>query len=134
MTLEQLLIKLKEDLELDAIPKKNPLGKFVLSFIPTQEISLSETEKGVVMQAGIGEFPPTKQEEFALFAMKGNFLGQGTGRSVLGLDESEKILTLSCVLPYEIDYSHFKASLEEFSNYLGYWQEMLTSFKDNNIE
>ena len=86
------------------------------------------------MQAAVGEFPQSKQEEFALFSMKGNFLGQGTGRSVLGLDENEKTLTLSCVLPYELDYSHFKDSLEEFSNYLGYWQEMLTSFKDTNIE
>ena len=134
MTLEHLLIKLKEDLELDTIPQKNPEGKFVLSFIPSQEISLSEANKEIVLRAKVGEFPLTKQEEFALFTMKGNFLGQGTGISVLGLDENEKILTLSCVLPYELDYSHFKASLEEFSNYLGYWQEMLTSFKDNNIE
>lgn len=134
MTLEQLLIKLKEDLELPTIPQKNPLGQFSLSFIPSQTISVSDSGKEILMQAGVGEFPQAKQEEFSLFVMKGNFLGQGTGKSVLGLDENEKILTLSCVLPYEIDYSHFKASLEEFSNYLGYWQEMLTSFKDNNIE
>lgn len=134
MTLEKLLVKLKEDLELDSIPQKNPLGQFSLSFIPSQTILLTESEKEIFLQAQVGEFPPTKQEEFALFVMKGNFLGQGTGGSVLGLQEDEKTLTLSYVLPYELDYSHFKASLEEFSNYLGYWQEMLTSFKDTNIE
>ena len=61
--------------------------------------------------------------------MKANFLGQGTGDATIGLDENENFLTLSLVLPYDMNYKMFKDALEDFVNYLDYWKEELIRHK-----
>jgi len=57
--------------------------------------------------------------------MKANFLGQGTGGAVIGLDAEEKFLTLSLALPYDMNYRSFKGAVEDFANYVDYWREDL---------
>jgi len=63
-----------------------------------------------------------KKEEAFIYLMKANLLGQGTGNQVLGLDPEEKTLTLSCIIPYDMDYREFKERIEDFVNYLDYWR------------
>lgn len=128
--LEKLLLKLAEDLELGSCPAKDPKGAYPLPLGEKQLILCSETQEEILLTAPVAALAQERQEEVCTLLMRANFLGQGTGKSVLGLDESEKTLTLSLVLPYEMDYPSFKASLEEFSNYLGYWQEELAALQE----
>lgn len=123
--LEPFLITLAQELEWDESPKKDALNQFILPLNADQVISLKEVDEGVLVRARIGALPERDQEALCMDLMKGNFLGQGTGQAVIGLEEDEKFLTLSQVLPYDINFKGFKQLLEEFANYLGYWQEVL---------
>ena len=126
--LESFIITLATELELDEVPKKDPLNQFFLKLNSEQTLILKEQEEGILLRAQIGPLPEQRQEELCLLLMKGNFLGQGTGKSVIGLQENEKCLTLSTILPYDMDYRAFKLSTEEFANYLAYWQAELFNF------
>ena len=125
--LDSFLTTLAEELELGQAPQKDPSNQFRLQLNQTQSISLKEEGEHILFRAQIHSMPQDKQEELCLYLMKGNFLGQGTGRSVIGLSEDEKFLTLSLLLPYDMNYKTFKLLLEEFANYLSYWQEEITS-------
>ena len=57
--------------------------------------------------------------------MKANFLGQGTGGAVIGMDPEENLLTLSLLLPYDMNYKMFREALEDFANFLDYWKTEL---------
>ncbi|MEN9344148.1 MAG: type secretion chaperone [Chlamydiota bacterium] len=130
--LATLLVKLKEDLELEEVPQKDPSGRYVFTLNPEQTLFFKEAPPSILLTANVGSFPQKDQEEFCLLVMKGNFLGQGTGNCVLGLDENEKFLTLSSSLPYEVDYPSFKVALEEFANFLNYWQGELMAFQEQS--
>jgi hypothetical protein len=54
--------------------------------------------------------------------MKANLFGQGTLGAAIGLDPKQNILTLSLQLPYDMNYSHFKESVEDFTNIVDYWR------------
>ena len=90
------------------------------------DISLKEIEPNFYISANIGPLPQNKKEEFLMLVMKANFLGQGTGGSVIGLTENESFLTLSLSLPYEMNYITFKERIEDFTNYLDYWKKEIT--------
>ena len=60
-----------------------------------------------------------------MYLMKANLLGQGTGGATLAMDENENFLTLSLVLPYDMNYKTFKDALEDFANYLDFWKAEL---------
>jgi len=66
--------------------------------------------------------------------MKANLLGQGTGEQAIGLDHEEKSLTLSCIIPYDINYKEFKEKIEDFVNYLDYWRLESEKMKKNANE
>lgn len=121
--LDAFILTLSEELELSQVPKKDPMNQFILPLNAEQVIILKEEGEGIWLRGRIGALPQQRQEELCMYLMKGNFLGQGTGKSVIGLTEDEKFLTLSVVLPYDMNYKEFKLSLEEFANYLGFWQE-----------
>lgn len=54
--------------------------------------------------------------------MKANLFGQGTLGAALGLEPEQNLLTLSLELPYDMDYRHFKESVEDFTNIVDYWK------------
>jgi hypothetical protein len=55
-------------------------------------------------------------------------MGQGTGGGAIGIDPTEKFFTFSQSLPFEMNYQVFKESLEDFLNYITYWQEEIVRF------
>ena len=128
--LEQHLRRLVEDLELDEIPIKNPAGVYPLKLTANLEISIRENDPGVSFYTSVGSLPTTKREELFIHLMKGNFLGQGTGGGSLAIDENEKSLTLSLVLPYDMNFKTFKEALEDFVNFVDYWKEELKRHND----
>lgn len=118
---EQHLVRLVEELQL-AMPSKDKNKVYKLVLGPKMAISLEEEEEGFTLFAQIAPLPMQKREELFILLMKANFLGQGTGGSVIGLDKDEKFLTLSSTIPYEVDYKGFKETIEDFANFVDYWR------------
>ncbi len=123
--LESFIATIAQDLELDETPKLVEKNAYALQLNPTITLTVRALDPGVSFWSRIGECPHVKREELFMQLMKANFLGQGTGGATLGLDAEEKFLTLSSVLPYDMNYKTFKDALEDFANYLDYWREEL---------
>ena len=126
--LEQFLNTLAADLELDS-PVREEGGLYKLSLSPELVIVLKEQDPGIAFWGKIGPCPTVKKEELFILLMKANFLGQGTGGAVIALDEDGNFLTLSSILPYDMNYKVFKDALEDFVNYIDYWKEELIRHK-----
>jgi hypothetical protein len=120
--LEQHLQQLTSDLELDPIEPKDQTSLYHLNLTPEMKISMKELEPGLYLFSQIGPCPTQKKEDSFIYLMKANFLGQGTGGKVIGMDPEEKFLTLSHVIPYDMNYKSFKELIEDFANYLDYWR------------
>lgn len=124
--LERYLRQLAEELEMSEIPAIDEATKtFSLEILETMPITLEQKEPGVSLFAKLSPPPELKREDLFLHLMKANFLGQGTGGSAIGLQDDEKFLTLSSLLPYDMDYAAFKRELEDFVNYVVYWKNTL---------
>jgi hypothetical protein len=119
--LEENLKRLAEDLELPPFPPKDRNSCILLFLTKDLSISIKSLRLGVAFFANVAPIPLQKKEEAFMYFMKANLLGQGTGDQVLGIDLEEKSLTLSCVIPYDMDYKEFKEKIEDFANYLDYW-------------
>ena len=127
--LEQHLKTLSEELELGAVPEKEAGNIYQLQLNSQIKITLQEMDPGISFWSRIGPCPLVKKEDLFILLMKANFLGQGTGGACIGLDENENFLTLSSILPYDMNYKLFKDALEDFANYLDYWREELIRHK-----
>ena len=127
--LEELLKTLAEELEFEEIPKKDEGNLYHVSLNPELSITIQQQDPGVSFLGKIGPCPVTKREELFILLMKANFLGQGTGGATIALEANENFLTLSSVIPYDMNYKMFKDALEDFANYLDYWNEELVRYK-----
>jgi len=121
--LEKYLEQLSADLELDPVGKKTESGFYQLILPPDMTLSVKELDPGVYITSPIILCPDKKRESLFIHLMKANFLGLGTGEAVIGLDNEEKFLTLSRTIPYDINYKSFKETIEDFANYLDFWQQ-----------
>ncbi len=101
------------------------MGTWFVSISPQESVTIRELKPGAHFHATIGNLPGGNREDLFMYLMQANYLGQGTGGSVIGLDPSENFLTLSLSIVYEMNYRIFKDKLEEFFNYLSYWREEL---------
>lgn len=119
--IEKHLSKLSEELTLGTLPpiEKDGSVNIVIASFP---VKVKIMDLGAHLSALIAPLPTKEKEEFLLKVMQANFLGQGTGGAVLGLQEDESFLTLSLSLPYEMDYTTFKEMVETFINFLDYWK------------
>ena len=104
---------------LDEITNDN----FTLTITAEIEISVLKEEEQLYLYSPITLAPLDNQEEIYTYLMKANLLGQGTGKTSIGLDNNDKFLTLSYVMPYEETYENFKDKLELFVNYLFFWKD-----------
>lgn len=127
--LEQLLNTLAAELEMVEVPQKKEEGFYHFDLNPQLRVLLKELDPGIAFLGKIGPCPTEKREELFILLMKANFLGQGTGGAAIALDENENFLTLSLVLPYDMNYKTFKEALEDFTNYLDYWRDELIRYK-----
>jgi hypothetical protein len=127
--LEMLLKNLSDEINLETLPKLNEQKFYAFFLNPETEVKIKELDPGVVLLANIGPCPQIKKEELFTYLMKANFLGQGTGGASIGLDDSENSLTLSSVLPYDMNYKMFRDAIEDFVNYIDYWKAELIRHK-----
>ena len=120
--LEENIEKLAEDLKLPPFSGKDKESCYHLPLTNNLTVMIKSLHKGIAIFAKVAPLSLKKKEEAFLYFMKGNLLGQGTGIQALGLDKDEKFLTLSCIIPYDINYKQFKEKVEDFANYLDYWR------------
>jgi len=123
--LESFLNTLVEELVLDSPPQQEERGTFLLQLNAQTAITLQELDPGISFVSQIGACPAERREELFMLLMKANLLGQGTGGAVIALDKEGNFLTLSRVLPYDMNYKTFRDALEDFANFLEYWKEEL---------
>ena len=120
--LQEHLSTLTSDLGLKEPLKLNEKKSCAFT-IAEVDIKISQADAGVFFKANIAQTPQKKREEIFTKLMQANLLGQGTAGSVIGIDKQEKFLTLSLIIPYEMNYEAFKETLEDFVNYLIYWRD-----------
>lgn len=121
---ETILKRLCEELKLQT-PAMDKQQYYALQLNPELEVKIKELDSGTLFFSKIGPCPELKKEDLFIYLMKANFLGQGTGGASIGFDESENCLTLSSVLPYDMNYQLFRDALEDFVNYTDYWKAEL---------
>lgn len=131
--LQSFLPRLCEELSIFPIPEPNKNREILFHLGEGLEARLAPLEPGLAVTAFIAPCPERKREELFTFLMRANLLGQGTGGCRIGLDPQEKLLTLSLGLPYELTYQTFRETLENFFNYLVYWQEEVAKFEQTAL-
>lgn len=124
--IESHLADLEKFLSFKAYPVKGEANTFELK-ISDITLTIKDLSPGFSIRSIICPLPTMLDEDLTIFLMKANFLGQGTGGAVLSIDPSEKYLTLSLSIQYDINYKTFKDKLEDFINYLEYWRKEILS-------
>lgn len=127
--LELLLRQLSEEFSLGVPPERSKENTYPLTLSPRMQIDIQPLDPGLAFSAPLEPLQDSKREELFIYLMRANFLGQGTGEGVISLDPDEKLLTLSLVVPYDVDYKTFKSDLENFANYVDFWRQELAYFK-----
>lgn len=129
MALKQLLEQLCGELSIDC-PAIDREKQATLAINPEYSLQIWDLDPGFALQSKIEEVPTKKRDDFYIYLMRANFLGQGTGGARIGMDANEKFLTLSLGFSYEMNYQTFKESIEDFVNYVAYWREETAKFKE----
>jgi len=127
--LEILLTQLSDELQLGGKPRKDKEQTYSLGFADALDVKIQERDADVTLFARLAICPEEKREKLFSYLMKANFLGQGTGGSSIGYDESENSLTLSSILPYDLDYKTLRNAIEDFVNYVEYWKTEISEHK-----
>ncbi len=127
--LEKYLETLCNELSISPVPERNKEHVYLFPFNDAMTARMLDLEPGISIAADLCNTPKRDREDLFIWIMRANLLGQGTGGCRIGLDLSEKVLTLSLGLPYEINYPIFKEKFEEFVNYVIYWREEIAKFE-----
>lgn len=126
--LEDLLSRFTIDLDIDAAKADKEKNYFV-KFNDEITFFVKGGKEQIYIYATIINCPQENHEDLFSYLMAANLLGQGTGNNVISLDPSGKFLTLSSLLPYEVNFKEFKESIEDFINYLIYWKKEIENIK-----
>lgn len=130
--LEDYLPPLIEELELEETPPISKERALELFLNPETKIAIQELDPGFFFRCDIDEIPQKRREDLYMLLMEANYLGQGTGRGTLSIEEEEKALFLSLMLPQDMEYNHFRDNLEDFINYVYYWRDELGRHKQES--
>jgi len=121
--MKEILDELAQKVGLTIRGVKDKKGSFDVWVNPEVKVRLDALEPGMQLSADIGNIPQEKKEELLMHVMEANFLGQGTGGSILGVSKDEKKFTLRFVKPFEILPQELHDHLESFVNHLLYWRK-----------
>jgi len=126
MDIEGLIHKMVEELHLGDAPNKDKNGFFHLKIQPNLSILIKDLLPGLFVSAKIIELPKEgNNEALYLHLMQANVLGRDTGGGAIGIDITEKHLTLSQILPFAPEYKVFYETVEDFVNYIDYWKQKI---------
>ncbi|MGD9685335.1 MAG: type III secretion system chaperone [Candidatus Obscuribacterales bacterium] len=124
MQLDTFAKQLKFDLRMASDLPRLEEGGYQLDLEPDLKIALIPIEKGFAFRARVGKCTGgSAAEPFLELMLLGNLLGQGTGGSLLALDEKgEQILLIEEVVE-DLPYGELKGILERFCNYAEEWKK-----------
>lgn len=121
--LNNLMKLLAKDMQVEGDFGSGIPGSYLIPFEEDTEVSIKETNEGIVINCIICPIPGKKQENFFVQALLGDLFGQGTMGSVLGITDDGKQLILWRDFPYSPDYKEFKNNLEDFLNAVDFWRD-----------
>ena len=98
------------------------------------EVKIEVIEKDFILHSNIFILGDEKKEELFSYLMMANFLGYGTGRGKIGLANETNMITLSKRINRNVKYEEFYEILEEFINYVAYWQKEIIKFIEKQKE
>lgn len=124
--LDNLISDLEKYLQTSLIKEEEKEGiTYLLILNDESEIYLKERNYNIYITSNICHFSKeaiASAEDFYIHLSKANYLGVGTGNSIISIAPEEKFLTLSLLIDYEVNYKMFRDLLEDFVNYLSYWR------------
>ena len=121
ISIELYLKRLSSDLKIDHLYTTVEPKHFKLSISEIEDINIHELENEIQISSSVGKLIDNLDEEkIYSYLLYANFLGQGTGRSVLSLHPDDKTIILSQIIFFDIDYQKFKEIMEEYINYTDY--------------
>ena len=130
--IKDFLIKIENGL--DFTYKEIQKNVFSLQVSDRIEIEIEVIEKDFILYSNIFILGDEKKEELFSYLMMANFLGYGTGRGKIGLDNETNMITLSKRINRNVKYEEFYEILEEFINYVAYWQKEIIKFIEKQKE
>jgi hypothetical protein len=126
ISIDQYLKRLSNDLKLNEFYIQVAPKHCKLLINDFQELEIFQLEEGYSMSYPLGPiYDETDRDKLFAYLSQANFLGQGTGKSVIGLKPDEKTVTLTMNVFYDVDYFFFKERMEEMLNYIDFWKEHL---------
>lgn len=120
--IKDLIPSLCSEMNISEVPEENEEKISTLLFTEGVTLYIQDLSPGFYIWTTIVSCPTKNKEDLFMHLMEANLFGQGTGGSVISLDENEKFLTLSLALAYEVNYKEFKEAVEDFVNYVLYWR------------
>jgi DNA-binding protein YbaB len=117
----------KLNLDDSVLQKTNEvLPNITLTLDKHLHLTLKEQEKGVFVSAPLIEAEGNDLERVYQLVLEANLFGQGTGQiGVIGLTKNGKMLVLNLDIDHELDQDKFNEKLEDFLNYIEYWQNKI---------
>jgi hypothetical protein len=130
--LDSILDDFKKQTNIECIKEKEK-ETYTIKISDTELITVTNLEVGVHFFSIIAPLISGTKEDFFIHLMKANYLGIGTGGSIIGLDPDEKYLTLSYPIHYEVNYRIFYDKLEDFVNYLSFWRYEIQNYGSRQV-
>lgn len=121
--LEKLIGQLSQELAMENSITSSEERRYRLPFENDIEVEAVELDNSYLLKGIIGERPQKNAESFLLKAMEANLFGMGTRGAAIGLNEDEKLLTLSLELDYNSSFKDFKEKLEDFISVIDFWRK-----------
>lgn len=121
ISIEQYLKRLASDLKFPELYKSEGANHFKMQIPDIEPIEIFVRDYSVELICPIAQvIENIDEEKLFSYLMNANLLGQGTGRSIMGLHPNNVTIVLSQVIFFEIDYAEFKDRVEEMVNYIDY--------------
>ena len=130
--LETYINQLIIDLDISEDVSTDIEGCYKIQIDKNITVIIKTLQPGYSFTAVVSSLPKTSCEELFTYMMSGNLLGIGTGETLLGLDEQGKTVTLSQSVTYETKYQEFHNNLEDFANYVAFWQREISKYLEHN--
>ena len=127
MQIDHLIKNFCAHLQLKEVPQKDSNGFYEIQIGISPPIFVKDLTPGLFFRGYLSPIAKEKTyEALFIYLMKGNLMGQGTGRATLAIDLSEKFFILTQTLSYEADEKVFYETVENFINYVDFWRDEIS--------